>query len=63
MSTFERELEELLNKYCEENNSNTPDFILASFVSRCLDLWNEHTNKRDIWYGVHLEPGNVYFGE
>ena len=34
--TFKQELEDLLNRYSKENGSDTPDFILASYLERCL---------------------------
>ena len=55
------ELTTLLNGYSEENESNTPDFLLAKFVLQCLEAFNVTTRARDRWYGVHLEPGNKYF--
>ena len=33
---FERELAGLINKYSLENNSNTPDYILAHYLHQCL---------------------------
>jgi len=48
--SFEKELESLINKYSQENNSNTPDFILAEYLSGCLKTWNESIKKRDNWY-------------
>ncbi len=58
--TFGSELEKLINAYSLENGSNTPDFVLASFVKSCLDTWNLHTKERDRWYGNRslLGPGN-----
>lgn len=50
-----------LNKRCVENESNTPDFLLAEYLIDCLKAWNKITKKRDKWYGIHLEPGNKYF--
>ena len=61
MKPLVRELEIVLNGYCEENESNTPDFILAKFMLACLENFNVATRERDRWYGVHLEPGNKYF--
>ena len=58
---FVVELENLLNRTCQENNSNTPDFILAAFLKKCLNAWDETTIARDRWYGVHLAPGNSHF--
>lgn len=48
---FYRELTSLLNKYSKENESNTPDFLLASYLIRCLDAFNSITNSRENWYG------------
>ena len=61
MKPLVQELETLLNGYSEENESNTPDFILAKFMLSCLENFNVATRCRDRWYGVHLEPGNKYF--
>lgn len=55
------ELEKLINKCCEENKSNTPDFILALFLQRCLTAFEYAIIDRDNWYGVHLEPGKKMF--
>ena len=61
MSSFRKDLEQLINGYSMENNSHTPDFLLAQYLERCLDAFDEATRARDRWYGVHLEPGNKYF--
>jgi hypothetical protein len=54
---FETELTELLNRHSIENESNTPDFVLALFVRNCLDAWNEAVVGRDSWYGLKpLKP-------
>jgi hypothetical protein len=49
--TFEQELEALINRYSQENLSNTPDFILAEFLLLCLVAWNHATTERERWYG------------
>jgi hypothetical protein len=49
--TFGRELEQLLNRHSKENGSNTPDFVLASYLQSCLVTWNLHTKERDRWWG------------
>jgi hypothetical protein len=48
---FKKELEQLINKYSQEGGSNTPDFILAHYMSKCLQNFNEITKERDKWYG------------
>ena len=57
MKTFEKELEELINKHSKENESDTPDFILAAYLSSCLKTFDDATKSRDKWYGVKLCPG------
>jgi len=42
--TFRKELESLLNRRSKENKSNTPDFILAAFLEKCLDAFDECVN-------------------
>lgn len=49
--TFEKELEELLNRHSAENGSNTPDFILAEYIQHCLFAFNSCVNRRETWYG------------
>ena len=58
--TFARELEALINKYSQENASNTPDFILATYLVACLAAWNTAVAKRENWYGrAMLSPGTT----
>ena len=47
---FQKELEQLINKYSLENDSDTPDFILATFLAECLDSFNVAVYNRDAWY-------------
>lgn len=51
MHSFEQELTHLINKKCLENGSNTPDFILANYLRRCLETFNACVTRRDGWYG------------
>ena len=51
MDNFERELTALLNRYSQENASNTPDFILAQYLVACVAAWNTATQQRETWYG------------
>ena len=47
--TFQKELEELLNKWSMENGSNTPDFILAQFMMDCFLSFERSVNNRQIF--------------
>lgn len=54
METFETELMSLINKYSKEDESNTPDFILAMFMRGSLEIFNEAIRERVNWYGKDL---------
>jgi hypothetical protein len=54
--TFERELESLINKHRQESASNTPDFILAQYLSACLVAFNVAVQQRETWYGRDARP-------
>ena|SRR5690348_8302421 len=56
---FDDELVCLLNKYSKENGSNTPDFILADYIGRCLENWNLTVVNREEWYGRTFSPGSL----
>jgi hypothetical protein len=43
---FRNELQYVLNTYSKENESNTPDFLLADFVIDCLKAFNKAVNSR-----------------
>lgn len=53
---FEKELQALLNRYSAENESNTPDFILAQYLIGCLRAWNTAVQQRETWYGRDARP-------
>lgn len=47
---FEPELAALINRLSLENESGTPDFLLASYLRDCLTTWGKHVRQRDEWY-------------
>lgn len=57
MRSLREDLREALNSHSRENQSNTPDFILAEFLIRCLEAFDNAVNDRDKWYGIKPEPG------
>jgi len=64
MSTsFRVELESLINKHSMENNSNTPDFVLAEYLADCLVAFDKATNTRSKWYGQDPSPGGMNANE
>jgi len=48
---FTEELRNLINRYSKENNSDTPDFILARYLENCLDNFKYAIRARDSHYG------------
>ena len=61
MSELRKKIARALNSESAENESNTPDFILAQYLISCLEAFGTAIIRRDEWYGVHLEPCNKYF--
>lgn len=53
---FRTELEQLLNRYSKENDSNTSDFILALYIENCLLAFNTAVQQRENWYGRDPRP-------
>ena len=51
MLDVEEEIRGILNRYSQENASNTPDFILAQYLIDALNAWNKATQEREKWYG------------
>ena len=50
-TSFQTELEDIINRYSMENGSDTPDWILAEYLVDCLDAFNRVCTKREKWYG------------
>ena len=55
MSEFQDELQSLINQHSQENGSDTPDFILAAYLSDCLKAFNAAVQNRETWYGRSSE--------
>lgn len=56
MRTFEQELTALINRHCQENGSDTPDFILAQFMESCLRVFETAVQQRETWHGRDGRP-------
>ena len=47
-----------------ENDSNTPDFILAEYLCECLERFNSGIRERERWYGrVNVGPSTEWIGD
>ena len=44
---FRNELRSLINRYSQENWSNTPDYILTTYLMNCLQAFEAATYDRD----------------
>lgn len=52
---LEKKLSGIINEESRENDSNTPDWILAELMMNCLDAFELASNRREVWYGVTLD--------
>jgi hypothetical protein len=52
--TFIEELRVLINKRSIENGSDTPDFILAEYLSDSLSAYQKAVKARDKFFGVDM---------
>lgn len=47
---FEKELVGLMQRYCTENKSDTPAYILGRYLSDCLYSFERNVRERDELY-------------
>ncbi len=45
-----KEIESAINRHSAENASDTPDFILAEYLTDALQAFDKATRRRDKWY-------------
>ena len=53
--TLEGDIQDAINRHSAENDSDTPDFILAEYLIGCLAAWNAGVKARQRWYGKDLD--------
>lgn len=53
---LQEQISTLLNEASREQDSDTPDFILAEYLMACLCAFEMGVNRRDGWYGLNLNP-------
>ena len=56
--SFEKALKTLINEHGQENDSNTPDWILAQYMGGCLATFNKAVQQRENWYGRDPRPSS-----
>lgn len=54
-TNLEIQLKGIINCESRENDSNTPDRILAEFMMSCLGAFEVASNKREVFFGVTLD--------
>ena len=50
-SRLRKEIERVINSNSTENGSDTPDFILARYLTDCLEAFDRAMSDREAWYG------------
>lgn len=57
-TTLVQEIRCAINRLSMERESNTPDYVLAEFLSSSFAAFNAAVNKRETHYGRNKRPGN-----
>lgn len=56
MTDLRKQIEHAINSASAENGSDTPDFILAEFLTGCLRAFDSAVRDRERWYGREAHP-------
>jgi len=51
MDNLRKNIESAINSASAENGSDTPDFILAEYLTDCLSIYEKAVGAREKWYG------------
>ena len=51
---FRSALERVINHFSRENGSDIPDFILAEYLTDCLDAYDKALQRHQAWYGLEI---------
>ncbi len=52
MDNLRKNIESAINAASAENGSDTPDFILAEYLTDCLTAYDKAVVAREKWYGL-----------
>ena len=55
MNNLRKEIESAINRNSAENGSDTPDFILAEYLTECLAAFDKACNRRKDWLRDNLK--------
>lgn len=56
MDKLREEIEAAINRNSAERGSDSPDFILAEYLTDCLAAFDKATRRREKWYGREKKP-------
>lgn len=56
MKDLRKQIETAINSTSSENGSNTPDYILAEYLTDCLAAFDKATLQRDEWHDGCCNP-------
>lgn len=59
MTELQRDLADLLNRHSRENESGTADFLLAEFLTGCLETFEASIRARDAWWNFQPKIGGL----
>lgn len=60
MSDLWEEIKIAINRASAENASNTPDWILAQYLTACLAAFDVAVQQRETWYGRDARPSEKF---
>lgn len=58
---FRKKLELLINSISVDNKVNTPDFILAEYLTECLQAYDKAVKSRDAWFNHDVGRAVIRF--
>ena len=58
--SLRKDIEHAINHHSMENGSDTPDFILAGFLTDCLTAFDTALQAREKWYGREVSGKSDY---
>jgi hypothetical protein len=61
-SDLRDEIAAVINSHSAENGSDTPDWLLARYLMRCIEAFDEAVRAREKWYGRECGDGAAILG-
>lgn len=61
MSDFIKELETLINRYSKDSASDTPDFVLADYMTECLESYTRAIARKRMHGGSYSDNNTLSY--